>query len=124
MTDEKDNDKLISTGPYFDSTEVMRITPMKFKIQFNDKKGNEIGRLEENDDGELIFNGRITESADIFMQAVVQANSRRIRELRDLVKMGHEVVEDFMPNIAQCVLQDYGRMNASLISVTDEFNDD
>ncbi len=124
MTDEKDNDKLISTGPYFDSTEVMRITPMKFKIQFNDKKGNEIGRLEENDDGELIFNGRITESADIFMQAVVQANSRRIRELRDLVKMGHEVVEDFMPNIAQCVLQDYGRMNAFLISVTDEFNDD
>ncbi len=124
MTDEKDNDKLISTGPYFDSAEVMTITPMKFKIQFNDKKGNEIGRLEENDDGELIFNGKITESADIFMQAVVQANSRRIRELRDLVKMGHEVVEDFMPNIGQCVLQDYGRMNAFLVSVTDEFNDD
>ena len=117
MTD--DNDKL-----YFDSAEVMTITPMKFKIQFNDKNGNEIGRLEENDDGELIFNGKITESADIFMQAVVQANSRRIRELRDLVKMGHEVVEDFMPNVGQCVLQDYGRMNAFLVSVTDEFNDD
>ncbi len=30
---------------------------------------------------------------------------------RDALKMGLEVVEDFMPNIGQCALQDYGRLN-------------
>ena len=26
-----------------------------------------------------------------------------------------EVIEDFMPNIGQCALQDYGRLNTALI---------
>ncbi len=32
-------------------------------------------------------------------------------ELRALVRLGREVVEDFMPNIGRCALQDYGRLN-------------
>lgn len=36
-------------------------------------------------------------------------------ELKKLVKMGEAVVEDFMPNIGQCALQDYGRLNTFLV---------
>ena len=35
--------------------------------------------------------------------------------LRALVLMGEKVVEDFMPNIGKCALQDYGRLNEFLI---------
>jgi hypothetical protein len=103
--------------------DVLTITPQKFRVTFNDKDGNEIGRLEENDDGELVYNGKITEGGDIFFKAVVQANSLRIRELRELLKMGNEVVEDFMPNVGQCVLQDYGRLNDFLTKAKEEFGE-
>jgi hypothetical protein len=35
--------------------------------------------------------------------------------LRALVLMGEKVVEDFLPNIGKCALQDYGRLNEFLI---------
>jgi hypothetical protein len=35
--------------------------------------------------------------------------------LRKLVAKGVAVVEDFMPNIGNCALQDYGRLNEFLI---------
>ena len=35
--------------------------------------------------------------------------------MKRLVKMGEAVVEDFMPNIGACALQDYGRLNEFLI---------
>lgn len=41
--------------------------------------------------------------------------SAEITRLRRLVKMGEAVVEDFMPNIGKCALQDYGRLNEFLI---------
>ena len=41
--------------------------------------------------------------------------STEIVKLRDLVLMGEKVVEDFMPNIGRCALQDYGRLNEFLI---------
>ena len=37
-----------------------------------------------------------------------------IERLRGLVKMGEAVVEDFMPNIGLCALQDYARLNQFL----------
>jgi hypothetical protein len=40
----------------------------------------------------------------------------RITELVNLVAMGEKVVEDFMPNIAKCALQDYGRLNEFLLA--------
>ena len=41
--------------------------------------------------------------------------ANKIDKLEDLVKMGEEVVEDFMPNIGKCALQDYGRLNDFLM---------
>lgn len=38
-----------------------------------------------------------------------------LTRLRKLVKMGEAVVEDFLPNVGKCVLQDYGRLNEFLI---------
>lgn len=39
----------------------------------------------------------------------------KLHEMQELVKMGEAVVEDFMPNIGQCALQDYGRLNTFLV---------
>jgi hypothetical protein len=39
-----------------------------------------------------------------------------IERLTALVKMGEEVVMDFMPNIGKCALQDYGRLNEFLMA--------
>lgn len=33
----------------------------------------------------------------------------------ELIKLLVEVIEDFMPNIGKCALQDYGRLNTALI---------
>jgi len=33
----------------------------------------------------------------------------------ELIKMLVEVIEDFLPNIGKCALQDYGRLNHALI---------
>lgn len=43
---------------------------------------------------------------------------QRIIELENLCRKLVEVVEDFMPNIGKCVLQDYGRLNDALILST------
>ena len=45
-----------------------------------------------------------------------------IQMLRELVKKGREVVEDFLPNIGNCALQDIGRLNEFLME-TKEFED-
>jgi len=45
------------------------------------------------------------------------------KELRELLQMGLEVVEDFMPNIGNCVLQDYGRVNEFLMKSKEELNE-
>lgn len=37
------------------------------------------------------------------------------KNLLRLLKMGVAVVEDFMPNIGRCALQDYGRLNDFLV---------
>jgi hypothetical protein len=42
--------------------------------------------------------------------------ARHVEKLVELVQTGEQVVEDFLPNIASCVLQDYGRMNQFLIA--------
>jgi len=38
-----------------------------------------------------------------------------IDQLKRLIKIGKEVVEDFLPNIGNCALQDYGRLNDFMI---------
>ena len=43
---------------------------------------------------------------------------QEILELRKLVKMGEAVVEDFLPNIGNCALQDIGRLNLFLMNAS------
>ena len=33
----------------------------------------------------------------------------------ELIKLLSEVIDDFLPNIGTCVLQDYGKLNTALI---------
>jgi hypothetical protein len=40
---------------------------------------------------------------------------QEIKQLRDLLKLAVDVIDDFLPNIGHCVLQDYGRLNTVLI---------
>lgn len=37
--------------------------------------------------------------------------ARDLVSMRETLARAIEVIEDFMPNIGQCVLQDYGRLN-------------
>ena len=40
-------------------------------------------------------------------------------KLTELCRQAELVIEDFMPNIGQCALQDYGRLNTVLIALAD-----
>lgn len=50
---------------------------------------------------------------------VLSENEMRIlrehKRMKDLVRMAVAVVEDFLPNIGRCALQDYDRLNTFLI---------
>lgn len=46
-----------------------------------------------------------------------------VEKMIELAKQGYEVVKDFLPNIGQCALQDYGRLNEFMIAATEEFGD-
>ena len=48
----------------------------------------------------------------------IESLKAEIERLRGLVLMGEAVVEDFLPNIDNCCLQDYGRLNEFLIATT------
>ena len=48
----------------------------------------------------------------------MQLAAQAITDLKELVKIGELVVEDFMPNIGNCALQDYGRLNDFLIATS------
>ena len=39
------------------------------------------------------------------------------KELKRLLDAAEEVVNDFLPNLSNCVLQDYGRLNQFLIDI-------
>lgn len=41
-----------------------------------------------------------------------------IKKLRLLVAKGKRVVDDFLPNIGNCVLQNYGELNEFMIEAT------
>jgi hypothetical protein len=43
-----------------------------------------------------------------------------ITRLRQLVAMGKRVVDDFLPNIGNCALQNYGELNEFLILAHEE----
>lgn len=45
----------------------------------------------------------------------MSAESTREQELLNLLTRAIAVIEDFLPNIGHCALQDYGRLNDVLI---------
>ncbi len=49
--------------------------------------------------------------------------SEEDEEMRELAKQGYEVVKDFLPNIGQCALQDYGRLNEFMMAAAEKFGD-
>ncbi|KPL28076.1 MAG: hypothetical protein AMJ72_05390 [Acidithiobacillales bacterium SM1_46] len=45
-------------------------------------------------------------------------------DYKALAHTGYQVVCDFLPNVGQCALQDYGRLNQFMIDAAKEFPDD
>ncbi len=43
---------------------------------------------------------------------------KELTVLRDLVKRQDAVINDFLPNVGQCVLQNYGELNNVLLDYT------
>jgi len=52
-----------------------------------------------------------------------KGNDYDVEEMIALAKQGYEVVKDFLPNVAHCALQDYGRLNEFMIKATENFGD-
>jgi len=48
---------------------------------------------------------------DVEMMTLISDCAMEILNQRKLIKMGRAVVDDFMPGIKHCALQDYGRLN-------------
>lgn len=93
-----------------------------WSINFTGDSGKDVGKLEFDENGDLHFSGDADEAAKIFFSCVVEANNKKNDDMRQLLKMGLEVVEDFLPNVGQCALQDYGRLNDFMIMATKEFD--
>lgn len=56
-----------------------------------------------------------TPGNEVALANLERKHEEELNKLRRLVKQGEAVVEDFMPNIARCVIQDFGRLNEFLI---------
>jgi len=93
-------------------------------ITFQNDKNEEIGKLSFDDNGDLHFTGNADEAAKVFFTAVVKLNNKRFDDLSTMGKMGYEVVQDFLPNVGQCALQDYGRLNDFMIMASKEYGGD
>ena len=96
--------------------------PTPWGIHFQGDDG-EVGKLEFDEHGEITFSGNADAAARIFFDTVIKNNSQALTDERSLAKMGYEVVKDFLPNVGQCALQDYGRLNDFMIMATKEFGE-
>lgn len=56
-----------------------------------------------------------TPGNEVALANLERRHKEELTKLRRLVKQGEAVVEDFMPNIGKCVIQDFGRLNQFLI---------
>ena len=104
-----------------DSPIQLRTENIPWGIKFHNEVGDDVGHLSFDSQGQLQFEGETDRSAEIFFTAVVRANNQEMEDMRELAKMGMEVVKDFLPNVSKCVLQDYGRMNDFLVKAEAEF---
>ncbi len=97
--------------------------PEKWGIYFNGENGEPVGRLEFDQHGALTFTGNATNAAEIFFNCVIQTNSDKLKDMRELADMGYAVVKDFLPNVGDCALQDYGVLNDFMIRAKEEFGE-
>jgi hypothetical protein len=61
--------------------------PEKFVISFHGDSGKDLGKLTENDDGELVFEGNADESAKVFFDAVVRVNNKKMNDVAVLLRL-------------------------------------
>ena len=106
-----------------DSPITMRTEAVPWNIVFNNEVGDEVGRLGYDSQGQLEFKGETDRSAEIFFTAVIRSNNQEMEDMRELAKQGWEVVNDFLPNVSKCALQDYGRLNDFMIKAGAEFDE-
>jgi len=55
----------------------------KFSLTMTDENSNVLGNLKENENGQLEFEGDVTESARVFFESVVKLNSEYIKKLEN-----------------------------------------
>ena len=108
---------------YEHTAQPLIMTQPDWTIVFNNKENEEVGKLEFDKNGDLHFKGNTTEAAKIFFTCVVECNNQHVDDIRSMGKMGYEVVKDFLPNVGQCALQDYGRLNDFMILASEEYGD-
>ena len=123
ITDE--DVKSMQEGEFFYNEKPMAFTtkPEKWGIYFNGENGEPVGRLEFDSHGALTFEGNATNAAEIFFNCVIETNNERMKDMRELAKLGYAVVNDFLPNVANCALQDYGALNDFMIKAKEEFGE-
>ena len=92
-------------------------------VVFNNEVGDRVGELSFDSQGQLEFEGETDRSAEIFFQCVVRANNQELEDMRELAKLGYAVVNDFLPNVSNCALQDYGALNDFMIKAKEEFGE-
>ncbi len=103
-----------------DNSGLFEFTPPNWAMSFTNPERDEVGKLEFDDAGDLHFSGNADEAAKVFFSVVVECNNQKNDDMKKLLKMGLEVVEDFLPNVGNCALQDYGRLNEFMIQATKE----
>lgn len=106
-----------------DSPIQLRTEHVPWGIKFHNEVGDEVGHLSFDSQGQLQFEGETDRSAEIFFTAVVRANNQEMEDMRELAKQGWEVVNDFLPNVSKCALQNYGALNDFMIKAGAHFDD-
>ena len=96
--------------------------PPDWAINFTGDSGKDVGKLEFDKNGDLHFKGNATEAAKIFFRCVIEQNNQHVDDIRSMGRMGYDVVQDFLPNIGKCALQDYGRLNDFMIMAAKEYD--
>ena len=121
MSDKKEYEK--PELHVIDTPITLKTTNIPWGITFNNEVGDQVGHLGFDSQGQLEFKGETDRSAEIFFTAVIRANNQEMEDMRELAKLGYAVVKDFMPNVANCALQDYGALNDFMMKAEAEFGE-
>ena len=116
------DDELTLEVSEFQAQPLVLADPADWNIVFNSEVGDEVGRLTFDSQGQLEFKGEVDRSAEVFFNCVIRTNNQTLEDMRELAKLGWEVVNDFLPNVSKCALQNYGALNDFMIKAGAEFD--